>query len=136
MLLKRCLLVGRRKQVGKDMADTMGLGTGEDMMVGGGGGGSFLAPIHSSRSKSTSLGDVEGPFGTSVKGQRDMKPGPVMEGKPVAVQICTALVREMPETAAVVALFSHLLTVTSVNRVVEYIYFGCLLNFITSLSIN
>ena len=38
MLLKRHLLVGRRKQVGKDMADTMGLGTGEDMMVGGGGG--------------------------------------------------------------------------------------------------
>ena len=83
MLIKRHLLVGRRKQVGKDMADTMGLGTGEDMMVGG--GGSFLAPICSSRSKSTSLGDVEGPFGTSVKGQRDMKPGPVMEGKPVAV---------------------------------------------------
>ena len=35
MLLKRCSLVGRRKQVGKDTANTMGLGTEEDMMVGG-----------------------------------------------------------------------------------------------------
>ena len=88
MLLKKHSLVGRRKQVGKDMADTMGLGTGEDIMVGE-GGLSFLAPICSGCSESASLGDVEGPFGTSVKGQRDMKPRPVMEGKPVAVQICT-----------------------------------------------
>ena len=27
--------MGRREQVGKDTADMMGLGTGEDMMVGG-----------------------------------------------------------------------------------------------------
>ena len=89
MLPKRRSLVGRRKQVGKDTADTMGLGTGEDMMVGERGGGSFLAPIRSGRSESASLGDAEGPFGTSVKGQRDMKPGPVVEGKPVAVRIRT-----------------------------------------------
>ena len=38
MLLKRCSLVGRRKQVGKDTADMMGFGIGEDMMVGEGGG--------------------------------------------------------------------------------------------------
>ena len=65
MLLKRCSLVGRRKQVGKDTADTMGLGTGEDMMVGE-GGWSFLAPFCSSHSESASLGDAEGPFGTSI----------------------------------------------------------------------
>ena len=64
MLLKRCLLVGRRKQVVKDMANMMGLGTGEDMMVGG--WWSFLAPICSSCSESALLGDAEGPFGTSV----------------------------------------------------------------------
>ena len=57
--------MGRRKQVGKDTADIMGLGTGEDMMVGE-GGLSFLAPIRSGRSESASLGDAEGPFGTSV----------------------------------------------------------------------
>ena len=88
MLLKRRSLVGRRKQVGKDTANMMGLGTGEDMMVGE-GRWSFLAPICSGRSESASLGDAEGPFGTSAKGQRDMKPGPVMEGKPVAVRIRT-----------------------------------------------
>ena len=87
MLLKRCSLVGRRKQVGKDTANTMGLGTEEDMMVEG--WWSFLAPIHSGCSESASLGDAEGPFGTSIKGQRDMKPRPGMEGNPVAVRICT-----------------------------------------------
>ena len=87
MLLKRCLLVGRRKQVGKDTADTMGLGTGENMMVGG--RWSFLAPFRSGRSESALLDDAEGPFGTSVKGQKDMKPGPGVEGKPVAVRIRT-----------------------------------------------
>lgn len=87
MLLKRCSLVGRRKQVGKDMADTMGLGTGEDMMVGG--WWSFLAPICSSCSESALLGDAEGPFRTSIKGQRDTTPGPGVEGKPMAVRICT-----------------------------------------------
>ena len=54
-----------------------------------GGWWSFLAPIHSSYSESNSLGDAEGPFGTSINGQRDMTPGPVVEGKPVAVQIHT-----------------------------------------------
>ena len=56
--------MGRRKQVGKDTADIMGLGTGEDMMVGE--GWSFLAPIRSGHSESALLGDAEGPFGTSV----------------------------------------------------------------------
>ena len=54
-----------------------------------GGWWSFLAPIHSSYSESNSLGDAEGPFGTSINGQRDMTPGPVVEGKLVAVQIHT-----------------------------------------------
>ena len=45
-----------------------------------------------------------------------MKPRPGVEGKPMAVQIHTVtLVRETPKTAAEVALFSCLLTVTSVN---------------------
>ena len=86
MLLKRSSLVGRRKT-----ADTMGLGTGGNMMVPGRGGEqwSFLAPFRSGRSESASLGDAEGPFETSVKGQRDMKPGPGVEGKPMAVRIRT-----------------------------------------------
>jgi len=78
---------GKKKASRKDTADTMGLGTGEDMVVGG--WWSFLAPIRSGRSKSASLGDAEGPFGTSVKGQRDMKTGPGVEEKPVAVRIRT-----------------------------------------------
>ena len=83
MLLKRCSLVGRRKQVGKDTANTMGLGTEEDMMVEE--WWSFLAPIHSGCSESASLGDAEGPFGTSIRGQRDMTPRPDVEGKPIPV---------------------------------------------------
>ena len=83
MLLKRRSLVGRRKQVGKDTADIMGLGTGEDMMVGE--WWSFLAPIRSGHSESALLGDAEGPFRTSFKGKRGMTPGPGVEGKPVAV---------------------------------------------------
>ena len=35
----------------------------------------FLTPFRSGRSESASLGDAEGPFGTSFKGTRDMKPG-------------------------------------------------------------
>ena len=69
------------------MADTMGLGTGEDMMVGG--WWSFLAPIHNSCSESALLGDAEGPFRTNIKGQRDMTLEPGMEGKPMAMQIRT-----------------------------------------------
>ena len=65
------------------MADIMGLGTGEDMMVGG--WWSFLAPICCSCSESALLGDAEGPFRTSFKGKRGMTPGPGVEGKPVAV---------------------------------------------------
>ena len=76
----------------------------------------ILSPFRSGRSESASLGDAEGLFETSVRGQRDMKPRPGVEGKPMAVQIHTVtLVRETPKTAAEVALFSCLLTVTSVN---------------------
>ena len=87
MLLKRCSLVGRRKQVGKNTADTIGLGTGENMMVRG--VVVIFSSFRSGRSESASLGDAEVPFGTSVKGQRDMKPGPGVEGNPVAVRIRT-----------------------------------------------
>ena len=78
-------------EVGKDTADTMGLGTGKNMMVEG--RRLFLTPFRSGcsdRSGSASLGDAEGPFGTSVKGgTRDLKLGPGVEGKPVAVRIRT-----------------------------------------------
>ena len=65
------------------MADTMGLGTGEDMMVGE--WWSFLAPIRSGHSESALLGDAEGLFKANIRGQRDMTPRPGMEGKPVGV---------------------------------------------------
>lgn len=77
---------------------------------------SFLSPFRSGRSESASLGNAGGLFGTSVKEQREMKPGPGVEGSLWPCEY--ALVREMPETAAEVALFGHLLTVTSVNRVI------------------
>ena len=77
-------------EVGKDTADTIGLGTGKNMMVEG--RRLFLTPFRSGcsdRSGSASLGDAEGLFETSVRGQRDMTPGPGVEGKPVAVRIRT-----------------------------------------------
>ena len=49
----------------------------------------ILSPFRSGRSESASLGDAEGLFETSVRGQRDMTPGPGVEGKPVAVRIRT-----------------------------------------------
>lgn len=44
MLLKRCLLVGRRKYVGKDTADMVGFGIKEDMIVREGSGHFILLP--------------------------------------------------------------------------------------------
>ena len=68
-------------EVGKDTGDIIGLGIGGNMMVEGEGGKSIFDSLRCGRSESASLRDAEGPFGTSVKGTRDMKPGAWRGGK-------------------------------------------------------
>lgn len=84
--------MGRKIEVGKNIADIIRLRTRENIMVEG--RRLFFTSFRygrSDRSESASLGDAKGLFGTSVKGgTRDIKLGPSVERKPITMRIRTS----------------------------------------------